>query len=179
QAQTLEKLVTTLDRQQHQLVQTDARKLLKLRRRPLRALRCEALARAQHGGGVLARSKPEEQRVGLQPGALADRAGRVGAVLREQHADVHLVRLGLQPGEEATHAVPLLVFPAPFALEHPAALLLRELRPRGVERNPTLACVTDQIVLTLTIRLRLPRSNGALPEGLAHIRDDQPEIHAD
>ena len=67
-----------VDRQQHQVVD----------RRSVRA------------------AQAPEQRVGLEPRAVAGRARRVGAVLRQQHADVHLVGLGLEPGEEAPHAVP-------------------------------------------------------------------------
>ncbi len=48
-----------------------------------------------------------QQRVGLEARPAAGRALRVGAVLGQQHPDVHLVGLALQPLEEAPHAVPL------------------------------------------------------------------------
>ena len=44
----------------------------------------------------------------------------VGAVARQQHADVHLVGFGLQPRKEAPHAVPDILGPLAVALDHPA-----------------------------------------------------------
>ncbi len=63
-------------------------------------------AGGQHRVGVGLAAEAPQQRLGLQPRAAAGRAGRVAAVLRQQHADVHLVGLGLQVLEEAAHAVP-------------------------------------------------------------------------
>src|SRR5262245_51262405 len=96
-----------------------------------------------------------EQRIGLQPRAVAGRALRVRAVLREQHADVHLVGLGLQPLEEAAHAIPgpwpgfAPAFPFGLAFQHPVALRFRELAERRVERHSSLLRVLLEVVLAL------------------------------
>ncbi len=92
-----------------------------------------------------------EQRIRLQSGARASAALGVGAVAREQHPDVHLVRLGLEPGEETPDAVPDLLRPFAFALDHPVALLVAELGPWRVDGNAALARELDQILLALLV----------------------------
>ena len=51
-------------------------------------------------------AEAEIQRRRLVAAAVAIRADRVVAIAAEQHADVHLVALRLEPIEEALHAVP-------------------------------------------------------------------------
>src|SRR5690349_9526025 len=58
-----------------------------------------------------------EESLGLEAIAVAIRAGSIRAVAGEEHADVHFVRLGLEPAEVTLHAIPrarpfvFLVFP--------------------------------------------------------------------
>ena len=126
-----------------------------------------------------------EQGVGLQACAVAGRAGRVRAVLREQHADVHLVRLALQPVEEAPHPVPdagpggLPVHPLGLAFQHPVAVLVLYLAPGGVERDAALLGVLLDVGLAFLEAGRLPRADRAVAQALRLVRDDQAEVDAD
>ena len=144
--------------------------------------RHEALRRRQHRVGVVLRADPPEQRLELQPRAAAGRARRVAAVLREQHPDVHLVRLRLEVAEEAADAVPLLVplaLPVRRALDHPVALRLGELLPGGVARDAGLAGVLEQVVLDLGPGRRLDRLDRAVAQRLAVVGNDEAEVDAD
>ena len=105
----VEEAADALDRHQHQIVQRQARQRLELRARPRHALRQESPCRRQHVSGIGAAAQAPQQCLGLEPRAAAGVARCVAAVLRQQHADVHLVRLALQVFEEALDAVPLLV----------------------------------------------------------------------
>src|SRR5690606_5181754 len=115
----------------------------------------------------------------LQPRTLARRAEIVRAVLRQQHADVHLVGAAFEPGEEALHAVPLALAPGAFALDHPVAFLVAELGPRHVDAHAALSREAQQIVLTLAIALALERLHRTLGEGLVRIRNREPVVDAD
>src|SRR5215813_12368420 len=110
-----------------------------------------------------------ELRVRLQTRAEALHALRVRAVLREQHPDVHLVGLALEPLEEAPHAVPHArprlapAHPLRLALQHPPPFLFSQVLPGLVERNSTLLRVLVEIVLAFLEARRLPRAHCAFP----------------
>ena len=93
---------------------------------PLHALGHKALGGCQYRVGIGLAAYAPQQAFGLKSGASAHTAGRVAAVLGQQHPDVHFVGLAFQVFKKPVHAKPVLV---PFAiplrrtLEHP--LLLR------------------------------------------------------
>ena len=179
QHEPLEERGATLDRQQHQLVNADACQARQGVGSPARAARREARRLGQYRRRVLLCSKSPQQRVGFQTRAAASGTGRVRSILREQHADVHLVRLGLEPREEAPHAVPELVFPAAFAFQHPLAMLRAQLTPWRIERHAALAREAHQIVLAFAIRLRLPRPHDAAAQRFRLVGHDEAEVDAD
>ena len=98
---------------------------------------------------------------------------------------MHLVGFGLQPIEEAAHAVPFFVvvfFPAAprvVALDNEALILRAHVAIRHIHRNVARRHVFLKIVLTLFEAWRLPRLHGALRQGFAFIGNDQSEINAD
>ncbi len=198
------------DRQLHQVVQRQARQRFELLARPGHAHRHDALVllaprsvaarrtaprggrrllgaarrgvRQQHRIGIILRADAPQQRFELQPRPAADIARRVAAVLRQEHADVHLVGLAFEITEEAPDAVPLLVpvaLPVRRAFEHPLALLRIELIPRRVARDAGLAGVLHQVVLALLPRRRLQRLDGAAAQRLARVGNDEAPIDAD
>ena len=169
-----EELRAAIDRQQHQFMNAQARESRQHLIRPLNSVRTESLV-ACH----IARSEPPQQCVGLQARAIADGARRVGAILRQEHANVHLVGLGFEPLEKASHAIPDVLRPIALAFEHPLLLLGCEIGPRRVDGNIALACELDQIVLTLFIGLRLPGTDRSCAQGLGRIGNDEPEVDAD
>ena len=135
--------------------------------------------RLRPGRRPAVRRETPEQRLVLEPRAIAGRARRVAAVLRQQHAHVHLVALGLEPLEEPAHAVPDLLLPLALAVDDPAPLLVGELAPRRVERDAALAAVPQQVVLAFAVRLGLPRPDRAAAQRLAGVGDDEPVVDAD
>jgi hypothetical protein len=149
----------------------------------------EGLAQAVHGDQhhVVHRHALDlpQQRFGLEARALAGGAGRVGAVARQQHAHVHLVRLGLEPVEEARDAVPMglarlvPVHPARVAVDHPAPILLGQVAPRDVERHAALLRVPGEIVLAFVEALRLEDLHRPLAQGFRRVGNHQPIVHAD
>ncbi len=185
QREALEEGPRPLDGQQHHVVQAQARERGQLVEAPLRAARGIAPLGGEHRVGLGLGAHAPEHGLGLEARAVAVRAGRVGAVLREQHADVHLVGLRLQPLEEARHAVPVRLaglvpaHPALVAVDHPAAVLRREVAPRDVERHAVALRVLHDVVLALVEALRLEGLHRALAEGLRLVRDHQAVVHAD
>ena len=149
--------------------------------------RPQALDREQHEVVDRVPLAPElpQHRVGLEPCTAASGARRVRAVARQQHADVHLVGLGLQPGEEALHAVPLArpglapAHPIGVAVDHPAAVRLVHVAPRDVEREPVLPRHLLEVVLALAIALRLPRPDRARAQRLRLVGDHEAVVDAD
>ena len=104
-----------------------------------------------------------QQRLGLQARAEAGGALGVGAVLREQHPDVHLVGLALQPLEEAAHAVPdagpglAPAHPFRLAFEDPVLLLLGQVRATGCRAGCLrFFAYLLEVVLALLEARRLP-----------------------
>ena len=134
---------------------------------------------AQPGPSIADAAEPPQQCLGLEPRARTGSARGVAAVLRQQHADVHLVGLGLEPREEALRAVPDLLLPRSLAVDHPAALLVGEVAPRHVERNAALAGELFQVFLALAVRLRLPGPDRAAAQRLRRIGHHEPVVDAD
>ena len=158
------------DRHQHQVVHGQAGQRLELLAGPSDAGRHRALRRRQHRIGIGLAADAPQQRLGLQPRALAGRAGGIAAVLRQQHPDVHLVRLRFEIFEEALDAIPLLVpvaGPVRRAVDHPVLLRRRQLLPRRIARNAGIAGIFQQVVLALLPGRRLHRLDRAGAQGLA------------
>ena len=146
----IEKTAQAVQRHQHQIMQAQARQGFQLCPRPTHALRHEALRWRQHGVGIFQSADAPNQTVRLQARAAAIAARGVAAVFGQQHADVHLVRLGFQVLKKTLDAVPLLVpFSRPVGrtLNHPMLLLGGELVPSGIARNAGGFGVAHQVVL--------------------------------
>ncbi len=98
---------------------------------------------------------------------------------------MHLVGLGLEPVEEALHAVPLVLpgvvaaLPVGRAVEHPPFVLFAHFLPGHAQRDAGLGRVFLQLVLALLVRRRRPRLDGTFQQCLVLVRDDQAEIDAD
>jgi len=170
------------DGQQHQVVHVQAGQGAEGRSVQRHALGLESLRRSQHRVGIGLRAQAPQQGFGLQARAFAVGAGRVAAVLRQEHADVHLVGLAFEVAEEAADAVPLLVpvaLPVGVAFEHPVLLLGGELRPGRVARDGSVAGVLDEVGLALGPGGRLQRLDGAAAQRLLGVGDDQAPVHAD
>ncbi len=171
-----------LDRQLHHVVQGQARQRFQLLPRPLHPRRHEPLGRRQHRiGGGLGTQSPQ-QAFGLEPRTRAHRAYGVAAVLRQEHANVHLVGLALQVIEEAAHPVPLLVplaTPVRGPFDDPVFLRLAQLVPRRVTRNASGLGVPHQVVLALLPRRGLHGFDGTGTQGQLVVRNHQPHVHPD
>ena len=115
----------------------------------------------------------------MQARAAAGLAGAVGAVFREQHPDVHLVGLGLEPREVAAHAVPDVLRPLPLAVDHPAALLLGQVAPRHVERDAALFAEAREVGLALARDAALPGADRAAAQRERLVRDHEAQVDAD
>ncbi len=123
---------------------------LKLGACPLHAHWHKALCGHKYrvGGGFSA--KPPQQGLQLQACAAAGTTRRVAAVLGQQHADVHLVRLALQIFKKTLDAKPVLAplaVPVGRAIDDPGLLIGRQLVPGRVARYACGFGVAHQIVL--------------------------------
>ena len=182
QGQAVEEAAQPRQGKAHQVVQAQAVEGFQLLVGPLHARGHEAavaLSITQDGIGVGLAADAPQQRFGLQPRAVAHGARGVAAVLRQQHPDVHLVGLALQVLEEAAHAVPLLVplaLPVGVAFDHPMAVRLGQLGPRGVARDAVGTGVAHQVVLALRPSGRLQRLDGAVAQGLAPVGNHQAPV---
>ena len=148
----VEKSSQTFNRQQHQVVQTQAWQCFQLAARPRRALWQKAFVSWHGGQGTGMAADAPQQAFGLQSRPVAFAAGGVAAVLGQQHPDVHLVGLGFQVFKEAFDAIPLLVpfaIPIGRAFDDPVALFGRQLVPRRVAWNTCCFGMAHQIVLAL------------------------------
>src|SRR5262249_44918470 len=144
---------TALERQTRHIVHAESRQRLQHRVRVRRSCRTEARRAGEREACVLHTAETPQQGFALQACAPAVGTWRVAAVLRQQHADVHLVALGLEPREEAARAVPAFVVPVALAFDHPRTLSVLDIAPRDVGADSTLACVTHEIVLALVVAL--------------------------
>ena len=171
-----------LNRQLHQIVQAQARQGFKLRARPCHTRGHEALRRIKHSIRVFLASNTPEQALSFQARTATGAAGRVAAVLGQQHPDVHLVGLALQIFKETLDAKPVLVplaVPVGRAVDDPGLLLRRELVPRGVSGNARSLGVAHQIVLRLFPGWGLHGFDGTGTQGHFDIRNHQPVIDPD
>ena len=180
--QALDEIARAVNRQQHQIVHGEAGQRGELVVAEPDAFRAVTLRSGECTVGIFFRAEPPRERVGLEPRAAARFARRVGAVLREQHADVHLVGFGLEPLEEDAHAVPRAgprlapTHPFGLAFEHPLALLRRELAPRRVERDAAFPGIFLEIVLALVEARRLPWPERTGAQSFRFVGDDQPVV---
>ncbi|MNS57973.1 hypothetical protein D3C72_908780 [compost metagenome] len=144
-----------------------------------------AVFRRQHGVRLVFCAQAPEQRIGLQACAVAGGAGRVAAVLGQQHAHVHLVGLGFQPVKKALHAVPLVLpgvvaaLPVGRAIKHPVLVRIAHVLPGHAQRHARARRVLLQFVLAFLVGRRGPRLDGAFHQGLVFVGDDQAEVDAD
>ena len=162
-------------------MQAQPRQCFQLRAAPLHALRQKPLRRRQHRVGVGLAADAPQQAVGLQARAGAARAGGVAAVFGQQHADVHLVGLGLQVVKKALHAVPLLVplaCPTGRPANHPLLLRGAELLPRRIAWNAGGLGVPHQVVLVFLPRRGLQRFDSAAAQGFFVVGNHQAPIDA-
>src|SRR5262249_35309954 len=113
-------------------------------------------------------------RLAPQARSTAVRAGKVPAVPAEEHANVHLVLLPLQPAEESADAVELV-----RALDDERLLFVGELRPRDVEANPRFLRSPLQLRELRPIVRLAPRLDGALLNRLRRIGHDQIHVELD
>ena len=120
----------------------------------------------------------------FQPRAVAGGANRVAAIARQQHADVHLVRLAFQPVEKVAHAIPfarpgfLPAHPGRVAFKKPGAGLGGQFAQRHISGHAILFRHLHQVVLTFAERLALPGLDDALRQRFRFIGRDQRKIHA-
>ena len=116
---------------------------------------------------------------------MARRARRVASVLRQHDPHVHLVCLGLEPGEKALDAVPLRLpgllaaFPLRIALQHPIAVLGRQVLPGRVDRDAQAPRVLDHLIVAFLEARGLPGLDGAVLERAVFVRDHQPVVDSD
>ena len=135
-------------------------------------------AHAVHVGDV-APGDQKVQSLGLEARAVADAAGHVAAVARQEHAHVHLVALSLQPLEPAADAVVLAVVPASLAVDDEPAVLLVQLGEGAFQRDaPALAELLELPQLPAR-GAGGPGLDGAVGDGLGGVRDHQVEVEVD
>src|SRR4029078_8590694 len=96
------------------------------------------------------------------------RTGEIAAIAAQEHADVHLVLLALEPAEEALDAFPA----AAVAVDDEALLVLVELGPRHVEADAALGDALQFGELRAVVRLA-PRLDRVLLDLLRGIRAGQ------
>ncbi len=108
------------------------------------------------------------ERLPAQPAPRAGRARLVSAVAAQEHADLDLVLLRLEPAEEAHHAGELLV-----ALEDEAAVLLRERAPGHVERDAPATGEPPQLGERAAVVGLVPGLDRAAGEALRLVGDDE------
>ena len=114
-------------------------------------------------------------RLAPQPGAAAVRAGQVAAIAAQEHADVHLVFLPLEPAEEAADALVRVA----VAFDDEALFLVGELRPRDVEGDLRLLRRALQLGELRAIVRLAPRLDGAFLDRLRRIGHHQIHVELD
>ena len=180
-----DEIAQALDRHRHQIVNREAGQGVELGLRPARMHRAKARIAAEGARGLRVCAHAPEQRIGLQARAAAGLARRIAAVLREQHADVHLVGLAFEPCKEALDAIPLGrpgFIPAHegrVAVQQPLLVFVGQVAIRHIERDAVFLGALDEIVLAFLEARGLPRLDRTFGQGFAFVGDDQPEIDAD
>ena len=117
----------------------------------------------------------EQQRLRLQPPAVAGRAEAVAAVAGQEDAHVHLVGAALEPAEPAADAVVLAL-----AVDDQRRCCSAQLVER--RRQSESSCLRqkrEQLAALPLGRRRAPRLDGAVGERLARIGDDEVEVDVD
>jgi hypothetical protein len=109
-----------------------------------------------------------------KPRTAAIGAGEVAAIAAQEHADVHLVLLPLEPPEEAADPVV-----GAIALGHERALVVGQLRPGDVEPGARFARRPFELRELRAIVGLAPRFDGALVDRLRRIRNDQIHVQLD
>ena len=178
--QAVKEVAKPVQRQQHQVMQAQARQGLQLGTRPLHAHRHEAPRRFEHGVSIGLGAQAPLQALQLEAGTAAGATRRVTAVLGQQHADVHFVRLGFQVFKKALDAKPVLVplaVPLGRAVDDPVLLLGGELVPRGVARDAGGFSVAHQVVLRLLPGRGLHGLDGTGAQGEFFVGNHQAVIH--
>ena len=119
------------------------------------------------------------QALGLEAGPPTVGAGDVAPVARQEHADVHLVALPLQPLEPAADPVVLAVVPAPFAVDDEPPVFFVQLRERAVKRDAPAFAELLELPQLPARRPRRPRLDDPFGNGLGRVRDHQVEVDVD
>ncbi len=145
----------------------------------LHAVREETRAGFERRVRFAAAAETPQQVFRFEPGAATIGAGIVAAVLGQQHADVHLVALAFEPGEETLRAVPHTVVPIALAFDDPASLRFVQLAPGHVDGDAGAAGEAHQVVLHFAVALRLPGFDRPLGQALVLVRDDQAIVDPD
>ena len=134
------------------------------------------------GAGVV---ELEAERVRLETLPLAPRARCVAAVAREQNADVHLVRLALQPAEITGDSVPCVgpgaarLAVVRLAVGYPVARFFRQLVERQIGRDAILLRGGHHLSLALDAVPGLPRLDDAPGDRLGEVRHREPVVDRD
>ena len=113
-------------------------------------------------------------RLAPQPRAAAVVARQVAAITAQEHADVHLVLLALEPAEEPLHA---LVVAAAF--DHELPLGVRQVAPRHVETQGRRLGGALELRETASIVRLGPRLDRAGVDRLGRIGHDERQIELD
>src|SRR5690606_15256472 len=122
---------------------------------------------------------------GLEARAAAGGAGVVGAVQREKHANVHLVRVALEPAEESLHAVPGLRpleaagAVARFTFDDERALLRGQRREWHVGRDLSFSRELEEILLRLAVDFAFPALDRAVVDRLRLVGYRKPVVDLD
>jgi hypothetical protein len=183
--QIVDEVLRPVDRQQHQIVHRESRQRAQDLVVVAHGVRAIALRGRQHAVGVGLGAEPPRERVRLEARAAARFARRIGAIFRQEHANMHLVRLAFEPFEEAPHAIPgagpgfFPAHPLRLAFEHPRFLLRREVAPWRIERDAALGRIFKNVVLAFVKAGRLPRPHCAAAQRFGFVGHDQPEVDAD
>ena len=111
---------------------------------------------------------PHLQRLPAQPAAAAVGADLVPAITAQEHPHLDLVLPGLQPAEEADHALEFLV-----AFQHQAAMLFREVGPGHVQRNVMPAREALHLQDDGAVTRPVPGLDGAFRQRLRRVGDDE------
>ena len=109
-----------------------------------------------------------------QPRPVAIRTQRISAIAAEKHAHVQLVFLALQVIEKSAHPQKLSL-----AVEHQILVLVLQVSPRHIQRNPRLLGIALQIGKQRTILGLGPGLNRTVSERLHLVRNHQIEIEVD
>src|SRR5580692_8308304 len=92
---------------------------------------------------------------------------------------MHLVGSAFEPGEEAAYAVPDILLPFAFAVDHPGAFGIAQVAPGRIHGDGAFTGEFQKIRLALFIGFGLPGLDGPLAKTQGRIRYDKAIIHAD